>query len=333
MSWTLAEFSKIETDPVRKQVIDSMLMESNLLQLVPWETIGQLSTGIVRYQDLPSIGFRNIGGTLSESTGHFEQKTEVIALSGTYIDTDEAIARAKNSIQDARSIQTIMSMKAYAYAFNDKFINGNPGAGGDSAKEFKGISARIDDLFNEGYTDQKIASSHTTVGILNAVETSYKYFQDFIDDLDKLIYAIQGHAPNFLLMNHKTLLAVRSGLRRAGLLSTVQDMFGRNIDMYGSARLVDIGTKSDQSTEIITNAETTVGALSGGTECTSIYAVKFGVGELLWGIQEYPLEVEDKGLLENGVTYRTILRWNLGLADVNPHCMGRLYGVIPDASS
>lgn len=328
MSWTLAEFSKIETDPMRKQVIDSMLMESNLMQLVPWETIGQLSTGVVRYQDLPSIGFRNINGALSESTGHFEQKTETLALSGIDIDTDEAIARAKNTVADARSIQVIMSMKAYAYAFNDKFINGNPAAGGDSSKEFKGISARIDDLFQEGHVNQKIVCNSTSVGINNTTTT----FHAFLDDLDKLLYAIQGHSADFLLMNHKTLLAVRSGLRRSSLLSTTQDAFGRTIDMYGSTRLVDIGTKADQSTEIITSAETTAGA-SGGTECTSIYAVKFGVGELLWGIQQYPLEVSDLGLLQTAPVYRTRVLWNLGLADVNPRCMARLYGVVPDASS
>ena len=83
--WTLAEISKIEQDPMRKQVIDSMLMESNLLQIVPFETVGQLSFGITRYQDLPSIGFRNINGALSESTGHFEQKVETLALSGVEI--------------------------------------------------------------------------------------------------------------------------------------------------------------------------------------------------------------------------------------------------------
>ncbi len=327
--WTLAEFSKIETDPMRKQVIDSMLMESNLMQLVPWETIGQLSTGIVRYQDLPSIGFRNINGALSESTGHFEQKTETIALSGIEIDTDEAIARAKNSIADARSIQVIMSMKAYAYAFNDKFINGNPAAGGTYSKEFKGIAARIDDLYNEGHVDQKIVCNSTSVGINNSTTT----FLAFLDDLDKLIYAIQGHQPTFLLMNHKTLLAIKSGARRGtNLLTSTQDVFGRTIDMYGQARMIDIGTKADQSTEIVTNTETTAGA-SGGTECTSIYAVKFGVGELLWGIQEYPLEVTDLGMLQTAPVYRTRVMWNLGLADVNPRCMARLYGVIPDASS
>jgi len=323
--WTLAEISKIEQDPMRKQIIDGMLMESNLLQIVPFETIGQLSFGITRYQDLPSVGFRNINGALSESTGHFEQKVETLALSGLEIDTDDAIARAN---PNARNIQAIMSMKAYAYAFNDKFINGNPAAGGVSSKEFKGISVRIDDLFNEGWVDQKLVCNSTSVGINNTTTT----FHAFLDDLDKLLYAIQGHAADILLMNHKTLLAVRSGLRRSSLLTTSTDAFGRVIDMYGSTRLVDIGTKADQLTEIITSTETTAGA-SGGTECTSIYAVKFGVGELMWGLQQYPIEAIDLGLLTTAPIWRTRVQWNPGLADVNPRCMARMYGIVPDASS
>ena len=47
MPWTLAEFSKIETDVLRKSVIDGFLMETNILEIIPFETIGQLTTGLV----------------------------------------------------------------------------------------------------------------------------------------------------------------------------------------------------------------------------------------------------------------------------------------------
>mgnify|MGYP001348778027 CR=1 FL=1 len=328
MAWNLAEFSKIEKDTLRGTVIDGFLVESNIAQLIPWETINALTTGVIRLGSLPSVGFRNINGSFSESTGTVFQEQETIALSGLDIDTDKAIARAKNTVADARALQQQLALKAYAYAFNDKFLNGNPGAGGTSSKEFRGIIKRIDDLYNQGFTDQRIASYDDDVGIL--YDAAHR--QAFLDDLDKLLYAIKGHQADLLLMNHRALLAVRSLLRRDGLLATNKDMFGRNIDMYGSARLVDVGVKADQQTEIITNTETTVGA-SGGTECTSIYAVKFGIGDMLWGIQEYPMEVSDLGELQTAPIYRTRIEWNIGLANVDPRCMARLYGVVPDASS
>ncbi len=326
MAWNLAEFSKIETDPTRKTVVDDFLIESPVAQLIPWETIGALATGIVRYQDLPSVAFRKVNEALTESTGHLEQKTETISLAGLYIDTDKAIARAKNTIADARGLQQKMAMKAFAYWFNYNFIIGDPATDPES---FRGITKRVDDIFAEGYTDQKFACNSTSVGILNTAATSLA----FIDDLDKLCYAIAGHSPDFLLMNKKMLMALRSALRKASLLNQAQDMFGRTIDMYGSTKLIDIGTRVDQKTEIILNTETTVGVTSGGTECTSIYAVKFGIGDMLWGIQEYPMEIEDLGLIQTAPVYRTQMDWNIGLADVSPRCMARMYGIVPDTSS
>jgi len=325
MAWTLAEFSKVETDILRKSVIDTMIMESNLLEMIPWETIGQLSTGIIKIQDLPSVGFRRVNAGYEESTGHFEHKVEQISLLGGDIDTDKAIARAKNTVADARGIQQTLMLKAMTYAFNNKFINGNPV---DDALEFAGIRRRIADIVADGYTGQSINASCAGVGILNSSTTSHA----FLDKLDALMYAIKGHKPDFLLMNGKTLLAVRSLLRREKLLDVTKDMFDRVVDVYQGARMVDIGVGADQTTEIITSTETSAG-VDGSSEHTTIYAVKFGVGDMTWGIQEYPLEVEDLGQLESKPVYRTRVDWPLGLATVDPRSLAKIYGVIPDASS
>ena len=101
--------------------------------------------------------------------------------------------------------------------------------------------------------------------------------------------------------------------------------------MYAGCQLIDIGVKADQTTEIITSTETLEAA--GAAESTSIYAVKFGIGDMLWGIQEYPMDVEDKGLLEASPVYRTEVDWPLGLANADPRALGRLYGIIPNSST
>ena len=325
--WTLAELSKIETDILRKSVIDTLIMESNLMELIPWETIGQLSVGVIRIQDLPSVGFRRVNGAYdSTDIGHFEHKVENISLFGRDIDTDEAIARAKNTVADARAIQQTLTLKSMAYAFNDKVINGVVNA--DTPLEFSGLKKRIDDINAEGYTSQKIDAACGGVGILNASANS----QAFLDKLDALMYAVKGHKPDYLLMNAKMLLAVRSLLRREKLLDTTKDMFDRIIDVYMGARMVDIGVKADQLSDIITSTETAAG-IPGSSEQTSIYAVKFGLGDMTWGIQEFPLETKDMGELEAKPSYRTRITWNLGLATVDPRSLARLYNIVPDASS
>jgi len=337
-AWTLAELSKIETDTLRKSVTDTLLMESNLMQLIPWETIGQLATTIVRVQDLPSVGFRKINEGYAAAVGHFEQKVENIALMGCYLDCDKAIARAKNTIADARAIAQVMALKAMAYKFNDKFINGDPTvtvAGHFTQEdEFRGLALRVDEVVAEGYTEQKIDNAGTygaarDAGILYATADSH----NFLNKIDQLIYSIKGHSPDFLLMNKKMLLCLRAVLRKEKLLDNTRDMFDRVVDVYQGCRLVDIGVKADQITEIILNTEDP-DSLYTATDpvSTSIYAVKFGIGELLWGIQEYPLEVEDKGLLEAKPVYRTEVDWPLGLALADPRAVGRLYNVFPDST-
>lgn len=329
MAWTLAEFSKIETDTLRKSVIDTFLMESNILQVEPWETIGALATTVVKMQDLPSVGFRKLNAGYAESTGHFEQKVENISLMGGMIDTDKAIARAKNTIADARAVQQVMMIKALAYKFNDKFINGNPVV---DPEEFKGIEKRVADIVAEGFTSQSI----DLAGVYGAArddgilyDTAARH--NFLNKLDQLIYSIKGHNPDFLFMNQKCLLAIRSLLRQEKLLDTTKDMFDRVIDVYAGAKLVDIGVKADQLTEIITNVEDPDGIYTSNVS-TSIYAVKFGIGEFLWGIQEYPMEVEDKGLLEAMPVYRTEVDWPLGQAHIDPRSMARLRNIFPDST-
>lgn len=325
--WTLAELSKIETDTLRKSVMDTLLMESDVMQINPWETIGALSTTVAKYQDLPSVGFRKINAGYAESIGHFEHKVENISLLGGMIDTDKAIARAKNTIADARAIMQQMMVKAMAYKFNDKFINGNPVNDPD---EFKGISVRVDEVVAEGYSEQKIDNGGVygaarDDGILYNTAASH----NFLNKLDQLIYSIKGHNPSFLFMNKKMLLALRAVLRAEKLLDNTRDMFDRVVDVYQGCRLVDIGVKADQTTEIITNTEDPDGIYTSDIS-TSIYAVKFGIGEFLWGIQEYPMEVTDKGLLEAAPVYRTEVDWPLGLAHIDPRSIARLYNIFPD---
>jgi hypothetical protein len=329
MAWTLAELSKLETDTLRKSVIDTLIMESNVLQMVPWETIGTLSTSIIQIQDLPSVGFRKLNAGYTESTGTFKPKVETISFMGGMIDTDKALARASNTIADARAIQQTMMVKAIAYKFNDKFINGNPVT---DPEEFRGISKRVDDIVAGGNAEQLIDLGGTygaarDAGIL--YDTANR--NNFLNKLDQLIYSIKGHSPDFLLMNKKTLLAVRSLLRQEKLLDQARDQFDRLVDVYSGARLIDIGVKADQTTEIITNTEDPMGLYTSDLS-TSIYAVKFGVGELLWGIQEYPIETTDKGLLEAKPVYRTEIDWPLGLAQIDPRCLARLANIFPDST-
>lgn len=245
---------------------------------------------------------------------------------GVYCDTDKAIERAKNVIGGtSRSIAQDMALQGMAYQFNDDFINGDPDV---DPEEFKGLKKRIDDLVADDFAGQYIDNGGTAGdGVLHDAAERH----NFIDSLHKLLYAIKGHKPDVLLMNSKCLLAINSALRReTGMLDSTKDAFDRRVERFYGVPMLDMGVKADQTTEIITNTETLED--DGGAESTSIYAVRFGIGQFLWGIQEYAIEVDDKGLLEDKPVYRTEIDWPLGLAMADPYSIARLYGIIPDSS-
>lgn len=325
MAFTLVDLSKVEKDILRKSVMDTFIMESVISELMPFETIGQIATTIVRYASLPSVGFRKINGTFSSGDGALEQQVETIALMGGFSDTDKVLAAVKNTIADARALQQTMTIKAMAFNLNDKFINGDPEVDVD---EFKGLTKRIDDLNSEGFTGQFIDNNGTSGDgiLLNSAER-----HNFLDHVDQAKYAINGHNPTFALMNSTLLLAFRSLLRRESLLDTTKDSFDRTVDMYDNMRLHDIGVKADQTTEIMPNTETLEAA--GAAESTSMYMVKPGIGDQFWGIQTYPMDVDDKGLLQTSPVFRTEVDWPLGFAQANPYSLSRLFAIIPNSST
>ena len=102
-----------------------------------------------------------------------------------------------------------------------------------------------------------------------------------------------------------------------------RELIGR---FFGIFRAVSLATGVLFNSKIIGHAENTGGtALTGGAR-TSIYAVKFGKDKFA-GIQEYGLEVTDKGELDDGVTYRTVVDWPVGLYVAHPRSVARLYDI------
>lgn len=320
---TLAEQSKLTKDNLLGFIADHFLMESNAMQIIPWQTNKQLTVSIASMNTLPSASWRKLNAAYSESTGTTKQKTENVYIFGHDIDVDIVLAKAGNTIEDVRQLQRRMSAKAMAFEFNNVFVNGDP-----ASDEFKGLKKRIDDINAEGYTGQYIdGGSAAAAGRGILYDTTER--ETFLDNLNLLFHSIAGHKPDVCFMNSKMLLAIESCFRRENLLSTTKDMFDRTITTFKGVPLVDIGLKADQTTEIITNGET----LSGGTDETSIYAVKYGENEFFWGLQQEPLQVRDLGEVQTKPVYRDRVEWVVGMAHSNPRSMARLYGLVADGGA
>jgi hypothetical protein len=321
MAYTLHDYSMVQVDPLKKGVIDIFRKESLLMERLPWETAGALSIEILRTKALPSVSWRKIGGNFSESKGTFEPISERVFDVGGYIDVDKLLVKAK-SIIDQRAIQEKQFITAHALEFNDKFVNGNPVAHADT---LTGIWYRL-------VTDLAAAQSISlsSLDISPDATTLSANLETFLDAMGTLIHRCDGHACDALLMNETVFLRIQSALRQKGLFTTTKDSYGRTIHTWGEGgpELIDVGYKADQSTKIITDVENASGAVLTGGACTSIYAIKWGQDEYLNGFEEYALDVQDIGLLESGIAYRTVIDWPLGMYMVNPRAIARLYGLV-----
>jgi hypothetical protein len=311
---SLVEFAKVQKDPLVKAVADTLWEESDPLKFLKWETIGTLYKKLVRIQTLPSVSHRKLNEAWTATTGTTEQLTEGLSIVGGNIDIDKELVEGNQTIEDVRTIQSKMKVKAMAYDFSYEFINGLLTTDPDS---FDGLKARIN---RTEMSAQKLLSATST----NYVTDTQAHALDFIAEMDKLMMAIDGHNPTFMITNSYGIRKINQALRIGSVLNQSKDQFGNIVTMWGDCPIYDIGVKADQSTLIL--ADETIAGIA-GSDYFSIYAVKQGVGTDFWGIQKHALEVKNVGLLEDQITYRTNVNWPVGLACVNKRSIARLYGI------
>jgi len=322
MAVTLADHAKQETDPLRKGILMNLLRQSDVLALIPFEVVGSLDSIAIRWQTLPTAGFRKINAGYTEGSGKTEQIVESLKALGGDVDFDRVFDKVKNYIESPRVTQTKMKTKAVASEFNYYYIKGGPAVDADG---FSGLEYRVDNLPSR----QKIAVG--VAGTPHDATASTANEHAFLDALHELNDLVGGASAYFC--NRKMRLGVGRVLRRVGLLDTTTDQFDREVWTFGGAPIVDVGLKRDQSTEIITDTEDPG---DGGEDTTSIYAVSFGTDDGLLGIQLEPLEAYMVGGEEHELESKPVKRlridWWVGLAGFGSYYAARAYNLEPAAS-
>jgi hypothetical protein len=304
-------------------VSKALMEESPFFASCPIESVGALSIEVVREGGLPTIAWRKIGASHSSNKATKPQLVKETAFSfGNTIDIDKAyIKDGSPRLYDPRVYQLGQTTKAMAREFNDAVINGNPVSDEDRPT---GLWYRIKNDFSGQKMD---AASGSGLDISPDATGLAANIQTFFDKLDKLLYACADHKADVLLMNDTMLQRYWSIARQSGLLKTTSDNLGREFYEYKGAKVIDMGYKINDSTKIILDTELTNGTAVTGGAATSIYAVRFGK-ENFTAWEEYPMDVQEKGELEDGVTYRTVIDWIIGLAVTHPRSIAQLYGVI-----
>lgn len=320
MGYTLSDYARVSKDPLKAGIVDVFRRESFIMEYLEWMGVDTLVSQQLRTKTLPVPEWRKINEGWVGSSATFEPVEDRVFALGGLVDVDKLLIKSK-SIIDQRASQTDAYVTALSYAFNDAFINGDTLVDED---QFNGLWRRMVSYLPSGQT---ILGAGLDIspdsGTLSASEDTY------LDRLAELIHAVEGHQPKCLVMNDTLYLRTISAIRKKGLFAQTEDSYGRKVTTFGPGgpTLIDLGYKADQTSRIIGNTELDDATALTGGDATSVYA--FRVGEnYLHGLQLYDMETKDKGELEDGVTYRTIVDWPVGISLVNPRSVARLVGIV-----
>lgn len=328
-SVSLADYALASNNPLVQAVSYSLILYSNVMQDVPMVNKKSLIVNGARFEgNLPTVNWAQLNAEGATTKGTPTAYQEQVYIVRNYIDVDKFLVEDENSIVDPRALQTDAFLKGLTYDMNDKFFNNDHVAGTVDAPV--GIKYRISNGATYGVRSENLINGgglDITQATLGTTPVNGNKLLEFIDQLLWSVDSPDGDGV-VLYMNEQMKRRFHFALRQMGTsggLDITKDQFDRVIQMYKGAVIRDPGYKSDQSTRVITSTETSAGA-SGSSTYTSIYAVNYGADHFS-GWQFEPLNVQDLGLIYNGVIYRTLIDWAVGFVNASTRSLGRIYGL------
>jgi len=301
MALTLVEAAKLHSGEVqRSAIIELFAMGSDVLRVLPFDTIAGNALRYNREETLPGIGFRGVNEAYTESTGVINPVTEPLVIAGGDLDVDVFILETMG--QDQRAVQESMKAKALSLRWSLAFLKGDSSS---DPRIFDGLQSRLTG-------SQKIQAGTTANGTVLSLAV-----------LDQAIDAVDS--PTHLIMNRtmrRRLSAAARSSSVGGYITYELDAFGRRVTMYNDLPILVVD-QDNAGNEILPFTEA---ATSGTATATSIYVVSFGEG-MLQGIQSGVMDVRDLGELQTQPVKRTRVEWYAGIALFHPRAAARLWSI------
>jgi len=289
---TLTEGAKLSNDVLVEGVIETVVLESPVLQRLPFIEIVGNGLTYNRENATATAAFYAVGDAWAEDTPSFTQATATLAILGGDADVDHYLSRTRSNVQDLEAAVVALKAKAVQQQFEQTFVTGDTGV---NPKAFNGLDALVGGA-------QALAMAEN-----GAVLT--------LEKLDELIDRVRGGKPDLLLMSRRTRRTLNNLGRATGLLEADRDEFGRTIQFYDG---IPIGVS-----DYISDAQEQGAA----EDCSSVYAMQFGEGGLAGLTGPGGLTVEHVGSLESKDATRIRVKWYVAIALFNALKLARLAGV------
>ncbi|TFZ81601.1 major capsid protein [Candidatus Macondimonas diazotrophica] len=302
---TLVEAAKLVDGDVKRQaVIEMFASSSDLLRVMPFEDIPGDSFSYSTEGELPGVAFRGYNQGYDESTGIINNATEMLRIVGGDMDVDKAMIKTRG--ETVRSTHEALKVKSIALSITGKIINGDSEA---NPLEFDGLRKRI-------VGDQLIGTTASNGSQTSGGDPlSIELLDDAIDAVDNPTHLVMSKK-----MRNKLNVAARKNI--GGDIVWDKDEFGTRIAYYNDLPIL-VTDRDNENNPVIGFNEACPG---GGTGGTSIYIVSFGPN-MITGLQNGILEVEDLGEIDAKPVYRTRLEWLVSFAAQHGRCAARVWGI------
>lgn len=313
MVHTLPEYAKTVEDPKQRAVIELFPESVDFMSVLPFVPA---PNGAYRYQEesaLPNnMGFRAINETPSEGHGLLNDRVEMTFPIAGNIDVDRALIRRHGP--DRRSVEEKMSIKKKAKVWADTFMFGDNAT---APREFTGLKNRLKavggSVDGSNYESRLIANSTSSGGAALSLA-----------QLDRAIGLVEN--PNAIIMPKALkdrMAAAQRDTDIGGFITFDKDEWGRPVMRYGELPIY-CGYGVSKFGEFLPFDEVANGG--GSAVTSSIYVTRFSEDGVA-GLEVEPMDVQDMGLLDDGVYYRTNIEHDVGMAVFDPFAAIRLSSI------
>lgn len=317
--FTLADYQNQAPDDLNKGVILTYREASPWLDMLSFVSDPKLSQRFARFTSLPQTHWRKIGETFQDVKVTPDFLAEKLFFFGDKIDVPYEYVKAP-SIGNTRADQERAVLQSQAMMFNEAFFIGSPDTDED---QLVGLWYRL-------VNDMAAAQSHDAGALDISPDTAETNIaHKFFDELAQVLDLVDGEdGQKVLAMNRTVYMRAQSLMRQSNLLDTTTDQLGRTFLTYGKGgpKLMQIGYKYDQSTQIMPDTELANGTALTGSTKSSIICARFGAPYVAGWNQEAPF-AEDVGLIEARTHYRTVVRGSAGLYINHPRALARSYNI------
>ena len=307
---TLIEASKSGNDQKKRGVVETIIQESPIVEMLPWQTIQGTAFKQTVEDTLPSVQFRAVNGSYTRSFGTDTERYWGVSIMGGEYAVDPFLVDVIATDGDLRAKQAAKLAKSNAMRFDFEAINGTGASNG-----FKGWKQ----LISEGL-GQSFANS-TTGATIN------------LDKLDEAhdLFRNQGGA-NAILSNRtvrrQITKAARTSVSGVALIDVGTDQFGRQVMSWNDIPIRILGDVINGSGAIVDALPFTEDPGDAVSDTCSLYFVKFGEDDVcgLMG-KGGSFSIKDFGELETQPQLMGRLEWYPGMAVFNSYSIVRLTGM------